>query len=269
MKIAVLYICTGKYSIFWEPFYRSCEKYFLPENEKHYFVFSDTVNEEIHQKIFVIHQEKLGWPYDTLMRFHFFDQIKEKLKEYDYIFFFNANVIFQKKVDENILIIDGLPAELIVVKHPFFDWVKYPRNYPYDRNRKSTAFIPFKKGFMYAFGAVNGGNAESYLEMVEFLKANIDRDLNKNIIPIWHDESQLNKHVLTTKRRVKILNYNFGFPEGHDLPLKNDVFILVKDKTNFGGHDFLREKENSIPKQKEISSSLSGFQRIKKMIGLR
>ena len=29
-KLGILYICTGKYDIFWEDFYKSCEKYFLP-----------------------------------------------------------------------------------------------------------------------------------------------------------------------------------------------------------------------------------------------
>jgi len=48
-KIGILYICTGKYDIFWKDFYLSCEKYLLndiDENgnkkfEKHYFVWTD------------------------------------------------------------------------------------------------------------------------------------------------------------------------------------------------------------------------------------
>ena len=44
MKIAILYICTGKYNIFWKDFYTSCEKNFIPNSEKHYFVFTDAEN---------------------------------------------------------------------------------------------------------------------------------------------------------------------------------------------------------------------------------
>lgn len=40
-KVAVLYICTGKYDVFWKDFYISYEKYFLPDCEKHYYVFTD------------------------------------------------------------------------------------------------------------------------------------------------------------------------------------------------------------------------------------
>lgn len=29
MRIAILYICTGKYNVFWGGFYKSSEKYFL------------------------------------------------------------------------------------------------------------------------------------------------------------------------------------------------------------------------------------------------
>ena len=41
MKVAILYLCSGDYSIFWEKFFRSYEKKFLPECHKEYFVFTD------------------------------------------------------------------------------------------------------------------------------------------------------------------------------------------------------------------------------------
>ena len=33
-KIGMLYICTGKYTVFWPEFYRSFEEKFLPGCEK-------------------------------------------------------------------------------------------------------------------------------------------------------------------------------------------------------------------------------------------
>ena len=41
MKIGILYICTGNYTVFWEDFYESFSKYFCTNSEIHYFVFSD------------------------------------------------------------------------------------------------------------------------------------------------------------------------------------------------------------------------------------
>ena len=39
--IGILYICTGPYVLFWQDFFESFEKFFLPELEKKYYVFTD------------------------------------------------------------------------------------------------------------------------------------------------------------------------------------------------------------------------------------
>src|SRR5690606_14012861 len=87
MKIAILYICTGKYDVFWKGFYSSSEKYFLPSHHKEYFVFTDNNISPINERIHIVHQDKLGWPHDTLMRFNMFHSIKERLGCFDFIFF--------------------------------------------------------------------------------------------------------------------------------------------------------------------------------------
>ena len=40
-KVGMLYICTGKYTVFWPEFYRTFAEKFLPGCEKEYFVFTD------------------------------------------------------------------------------------------------------------------------------------------------------------------------------------------------------------------------------------
>lgn len=255
MRVAILYICTGKYSIFWNDFYSSCEKHFLSTAEKKYFVFSDTlILHDRNENVELITQPKLGWPYDTLMRFHFFSSIEKDLKEFDYIFFFNANTNFVKDIDDSILFKENSPVDLIVTQHPFFCGVTDPKDFPYERNPKSTAYIPKTKGSIYVLGGFNGGKTKSFLELIETLKRRIDVDQEKNIIAIWHDESHLNKYIFETKSIVKVLDYNYGFPKGYDLPLKNNVYIEFLIKTNFGGHDFLRGTTESIPTIKKTKS---------------
>ncbi len=262
MTVAILYICTGKYSIFWKDFYQSCELFFLPEDEKKYFVFSDTLDQkECGHNVEIIYQEKMGWPFDTLKRFHLFTSIKQKLLNYDYLFFFNANILFRQAIDESILFVNNTAAELIVVRHPFFAWVMHPRDFPYERRKTSTAYLKKNEGEVYAFGAFNGGRAKSYLEMAETLKSNIDEDLKNDIIAIWHDESHLNKYIWTSKKPILYLEHNYAFPQGQELDLKANVFISVLDKNNYGGHDFLRDKENSIPVPRRRPATL--VQRIK------
>lgn len=43
LNIAILYIGIGKYKNFWFDFYNTCEKYFLPNHIKQYFLFTDKI----------------------------------------------------------------------------------------------------------------------------------------------------------------------------------------------------------------------------------
>ena len=89
----------------------------LPNN---YFVFTDSQNPiegEDTERVKRIYQQKLGWPYDTLMRFEIFLKAENELQQMDYIFFFNANMKFIAPVDKNFLPIE---KGLLGVKHPMF-----------------------------------------------------------------------------------------------------------------------------------------------------
>lgn len=41
MKVGILYICTGAYTVFWPDFFQSFQQNFLPGVEKTYYVFTD------------------------------------------------------------------------------------------------------------------------------------------------------------------------------------------------------------------------------------
>lgn len=235
MKIAILYISIGKYEIFWENFYKSAEKYLLAEKSlKHYFVFTDCpkiFNEDDHN-IHKIYQQNLGWPNNTLMRFHVFDSISEELKHFDYIYFFNANMLFIEEVNDEII---PKSEKLIVFKHPGY-FNKARDKYPYETNPKSEAFISDNKGEYYFMGGLNGGNSTEYLKLIKTLKFNIDLDLQNKITAKWHDESHINRYVL--EKKPKILGPEFVNIENYLSHQKPKIIIL--DKNNFGGHLFLR-----------------------------
>ena len=240
MKIAILYICTGRYIRFWEEFYEKTEKFFLTSYHKEYFVFTDQAVAPINERIHPIKQKQLGWPYDTLMRFAMFRKVEDQLSSFNYIFFLNANMRFLQPVNEEVL-----PSEkeggLVAVKHPgFFD--KTNEAFTYERDPRSEAYIPEGNGQHYFMGGFNGGTSEAYLQLIKDLDRNIKKDLRKNIVAIWHDESHLNKYLLDHK--CKVLDSSFGYPENWDLPLERKVMIL--DKSRLGGHSFLREKKISI-----------------------
>ncbi|WP_238312142.1 hypothetical protein [Segatella paludivivens] len=93
MRIAVLYICTGRYNQFFADFYKSAKKYFLNEIANiEYFVFTDDEQLCSDTDIHIIKKECNGFPLDSLMRFDDFLSIKSQLLCFDYTFFFNANM---------------------------------------------------------------------------------------------------------------------------------------------------------------------------------
>jgi hypothetical protein len=234
-KIAILYIATGRYVVFWKDFFKSSEEFLLPNTEKHYFIFTDKDDVfPINKRVHLIKQKKLGWPKDTLMRFSMFLKIEDVLKEFDYIYFFNANLKIVDIIYEN----DFLPkkeSELVVVQHPGF-FNKSRDLFDYETNKESLAYIPNNKGEFYIAGGLNGGTASSYLKLIKSINKNTIKDYSKNIIAKWHDESHLNKYIINKK--VKLLDAGFLFPEFNNIPFKKK--IIVRDKNCVGGHLWLR-----------------------------
>ena len=254
MKIGILYICTGKYTVFWDGFYVSAEKYLLPDYEKHYFVFTDgEINCYDNPLVHTLYQEKLGWPFDTLYRFHIFLKAEQLLKEMDYLYFFNSNLIFKQIVGKEIL--PDKKQEVVVTLHPGF-YNKKRVKFTYEENKKSTAYISAKEGKYYIAGGLNGGSVDVFLDMAKTLKDNIDADYRNGIVARWHDESHINHYIID--KDIKILSPAYLYPEGKILPF--EARILILDKNLFGGHDFLRQCSNQT--EISIKSKRSWFNRL-------
>lgn len=232
MKVAVLFIGIGKYACFWKDFYISSDRYFLPDTLKEYYVFSDQkqVYAEEAKNVHLIYQEDMGWPLNTFLRFRFFNSIKNELENFDFIFFMNANICFNQRINEQ----DFLPMEedyTFVLHHAF--WNQDRGIYPYERNPESEAYIPFGAGKYYITGGINGGKAKAFLKMSEELDAAIQKDLQKGIIAIWHDESFLNKYAVKNTN-YKILPPSYFYPElSGGINIGAERKIVARDKRKY------------------------------------
>lgn len=211
MKIAVLYICTGKYNQFFDGFYQSCEKFFLfGRAEKEYFVWTDddTIGKGL-SNVHVYHKECAGFPADSLFRFEIYLQAEDVLRTFDYIYFFNANAKFVASVNEELLpdatgLAMGVWGGKEARRHPMF--------YSYERNRKSLAYIPpFGKNYKLFMGGLNGGRTKEYLEMCTTLAKNIRDDYSRGIIAIAHDQSHINAYLRI--HPCKVINPEYCWPE--------------------------------------------------------
>ena len=194
MKLAVLYICTGRYKKFFAGFYDSARKYLLVEAEKTFFVWTDDDSlGEGKPDVRILHKECAGFPSDSLFRYEMFLEIEDELRDYDYIYFFNANAEFRQMTDSEIFPDEsGLAVGVWYGRrerqHPMF--------YPYERNKKSRAYVkPYGKDYVYFMGGLNGGKADNYLQMIKALSQNIRNDYDEGIVAKVHDESHINAYL--------------------------------------------------------------------------
>lgn len=215
-KVALISISINEpYWQYIAPMFESARKFFLKGHDVDFFVWSDMPKLE---GVTVIPTEPCPWPLPTLHRFHLFLRQEEKLKEYDYIFYCDADMQFVSKVGDEILG-DGLTS----AQHPMY---AIRREYlpPYEPNPKSTSYIhrpgrvvnvDGKKRFetLYFAGGFQGGKTEDFITAMKSMVDMIDTDFSKNnYIPIWNDESVWNKYLLTTPPSV-VLSPSYIYPD--------------------------------------------------------
>lgn len=237
MKIGILYICTGKYEKFFDEFFSSFEEKFLTNHEKHYFVFTDSnrLFEDFSQnaRIHFYKTSHIAWPLDTLLRFHFFLSIREELEKMDFLLFVNANAKCIEPISDAEFLPNNSTEKLIACQHTWlFD---KPRIFfPFERNPRSEAFVPYWKGKMYYYGGLNGGFTKNYLELVETCWEKAKKDLSKNHIARWHDESYIN-HYFLGRKDLKVLIPAYLFPEWFEkrFEKKFSPKIIIRDKKIF------------------------------------
>lgn len=263
MKVGILYICTGAYTVFWPDFYRTFEENFLPGVPRTYFVFTDAghIDHDDDPAVRRIFQKPYAWPYSTLKRFQVFLSAEKELRGYDYLYFANANLLCTAPVaPSDILPRPEKGEDLVVTRHPGY-WAVKPPFFPYDRNPKSRACMPYNAGRVYVAGGFNGGTAAAFLELCHTLNDRTEADLADGVIARWHDESQLNRLVAEQPGRFRLLDPGYCAPEDVDQPFAQHLLVRQKSKwINVGAikHDqgpkrgFVRRKweaacENYLP----------------------
>ncbi len=98
----------------------------------------------------------------------------------DYLYFFNANMIFKSNVSEEDILPIKSKNGLISVIHPYF--YRYDRIAPFEDNKDSVAYVDADKTMPYFQGCLSGGAASSYLKMAEEIKKMVDADLEKKLM---------------------------------------------------------------------------------------
>lgn len=235
MEIGILYIAIGKYVAFFNDFYKTCEKYFLVDTPKTYFVFTDQPFLEFRYKenVIICSQKNLGWPGNTLFRFDMFLSIEKEIIKFDYLFFFNGNTLFQERID----LLEILPnkSDSFLVGLSWLNVYTNKLKFPYERNINSTAYIAYEDGKYYYQGGLNGGRTKEYIQLMKYCSLNIHKDLEHGIIACNHDESHINKYFLDKK--IKLLGLCYGCPEEWVEAKKSK--IIFRDKNVVLGKKYI------------------------------
>ena len=213
------------------------------------------------QTVFPI--EPIDWPMPTLLRYHTFLQQEEKLKEYDYLFYCDVDMLFVGIVGDEIL------SDLTAAQHPMYALDKkfIP---PYEPNKDSAAYIPrpgvilneqgkFRFLPLYYAGGFQGGKTEKFIEAMKVMRKQIDEDFKKNYIAIWNDESHWNRYLFDNPP-TQVLNPSYIYPDS----LINEYYIPIWG-TNYVPRLITLTKKFSLTPQggDHVQKMIQQFQNLK------
>ncbi len=201
-KIAIYYIATNKYILFFDDFLDSLNLFF-PNINKKVIVITDCNNIDFSSKGsngVEIRQEHIDhhfWPIPTLFKMFYIEKFLDD--DCDYHFYCNANIKFNKvfQFDESI--------NMCFMKHYLSDRLSL---YTINNGNNNNCVTPpsWAKCYIskdeipinakYCQAGFFGGNSEKFSNLLYSVNDMLKEDLKHNVIPIWHDETYLNKYLL-------------------------------------------------------------------------
>jgi len=233
--VSINIIATNKYINFLPDLIKSIDGFLFKDSTILIIVHTNSNIDEINSgspriKILKNEIEHEPWPYTTLKRFHYFNKAKALIEKSDYSFYIDADSLFIGEMKEEFLPVGGMIGTI----HPCL----FSGNGTPERNPNSKAFISHSENNRYFCGGFFGGDSKSFLKMSEKICSNIEEDLSKGIIAIWHDESHINRFFLDNPPNFT-MEPPFAVAESLT-EIHESSKILFLDKNLKGGHDFFR-----------------------------
>jgi histo-blood group ABO system transferase len=225
MKICILTIATNKYIQFVERLLDNIEENFLNGHDIECLLFTDH-EVETSNNIKVCQIDHEPWPMPTLKRYNYFVKEKQFISQFDYCYYFDVDMAIIDKVGDEVL------SDLVATMHPYQSF--YPKEKrSYDRNIQSLAYVPVgDEGEHYYAGGFNGGSTKKFLEMAEVLADRVNKDLENDVIALWHDESQMNRYLIDNPPSLSLTpSYCFAeeFMDNSEYPYKPKIIALKKN----------------------------------------
>lgn len=228
INVGVVTIATGQYhNIFIPELKKSVDKHFVfPATHVNFYCFSDT--KKYLRGVRYFESPFLGWPFDTLMRYQLFLNKIDLLMKNDVIIYVDADTKFIKNINSDLL-----KKNLFALPHIGF--FSYQGTFEIDPSEISYVSPEDRKNYVH--GCFWGGQNIEFKKMIITLALQTSYDLTRSKIPVWHDESYLNKYL--SKKDYFLLPKSFSKIEGESNSLatlvhlnKNNQIVRSADKTN-------------------------------------
>ena len=202
MKVGLILIATGSlYRDYINPLLASARNHFFTDCGFRTYLWTDTKETYPVERQFCLKGEL--WPFPTLHRYHYMLDQEAALRENDYLFYLDVDMLFVDAVGHEILS-DGITAIL----HPAYA-IAEGYKHPYEQNPLSTAYVARQK---YFCGGFQGGKTEAFLRMASATRSAVDADKENGIIAAFHDESHLNRYLIDNRPGL-VLGPAYCFPE--------------------------------------------------------
>lgn len=207
--LAIYYIATSNYKMGFVHFKKNLSSLY-PEFRKTVIILSDGLEEwnnviEDNVTYKTYHIDHFPWPIIALFKMKY---IYDHRIDCDYVCYFNGNLQYNPNYDTSLNKIDL--SKLNVSRH-----IGSNPNSKYDNKSfeniasNSQAYIDYN--YKYVQSGLFIGPSNIVYEMCKDVSKMCEIDLEKNIIPQWHDESYLNKwvqlHLDKVTLPIKLISY--------------------------------------------------------------
>ena len=215
--LGIITIATGKY---FEEFIlnlkASIDQYFnFPGYQVHFYCFTDSTL--VIGGITTIPTKHFSWPFSTLLRYRWIEQNLPKFESHDFVLYMDADM---RVVSTPPLA--TFESGLIAVVHP--GYLQSPGAFEIDR--QDSCYVPPQLRKHYYQGCFWGGQSTQFAQLIKTLSKMVDDDLDLGLIPIWHDESYLNKYL--SNQACDALPSTYAWPEAQ--PCIQAPYILHLEK---------------------------------------
>ena len=216
MKIAVTFWGTQKYIEFLPQWYERLEKYFIPEVEKKYFVFTDGDLEGSPDNVVKMEIPHYGFPTTYHKTFEEMMKLEDKVSDCEWLISVDADLYAWEEIKYSDFFDDT--KKYIGVHHPCHKVGFQPHNQlpgSYDVNPLSNACIDdsIMDMSVYYQGCLWGGKVPYIFDMIRKIDEWTKEDVSKNIQARFYEESYMNKWFLTHRDETHTLASDYAFPE--------------------------------------------------------